>query len=112
MPKRIFEIFKNNFEPSKYIEGIFYTVFDHEKGPTISIQIPTKIIKSGDFCKLCHLIILHPIKFLNILTINYHNNLILGCPIVILDCKYPRNCFSFNICFVIKSKISFENLEM
>lgn len=110
--KKLFNIFDDYFEPYKFIEGIFFSIFDSIKGPIIVTQVPYQIISNSDFNSFSHLIIFQSFKFLKVVTFKFKNFYIIGCPIEIMNFKYNRNCFLFNVCFVVKETISNYNLQM
>ncbi|CAG8704459.1 10874_t:CDS:2, partial [Acaulospora morrowiae] len=98
--------------------AIFYAIFDDDRGPTVSLEVPEGSIlpiKSSnpiiDFESISEYII--PKKELcgHLVTICTDSYKVMGFPTIIRDNKYPRYNFEFNICFVFERSADTSSYE-
>ncbi|QIW98043.1 hypothetical protein AMS68_003561 [Peltaster fructicola] len=99
------------------LKSIFYARFHSERGPVVLRQYPRQSIftsqrnASHDDTQLIHFnnissYIIPPYELCNdALSIAHNGHLILGWPVSIEDQNYPRNRFTFNVCFVLDDSI-------
>jgi len=93
--------------PGLCLQELLCVVFEPEKGPHIQCSDPVSVI--GDtFSKFGRHIL--PEQELSGTVVSYplDDIVILGTPVYIEDIFYARNCFQFNICMVISSRVDQE----
>ncbi|XP_011876032.1 PREDICTED: nitrogen permease regulator 2-like protein isoform X2 [Vollenhovia emeryi] len=82
------------------IRCIFFAEFHHIAGPKITCQVPDNYISKDIFDNVSVYIIPKAQLQRSTITITLKEYKILGFPVKIVDKKYARNAFYFNLCFV------------
>lgn len=97
----------DEYRPS--IKSLFYAEFDNTEGPRILYQIPEEYVSTSEFDAVSEYVI--PKQNLSGRVTCVHlatRNTPIGCPdwmmgnpICLSHCKYPRNALLFNICILL-----------
>lgn len=87
------------------IESIFICLFENVKGPQIKYQVPESMqyINDEDFHSIHNYLITKEELKEKLITVKAFNHKILGCPVHIVNQRYSRNKFMFNVCFVFEA---------
>jgi len=89
------------------LRALLYCVFDKEEGPTVCCSDPPHAV-GKQFKPLGRYLLPETFVRGRVVSVVLDDNVILGAPVYIEDTLYDRNCFQFNICAVIGSRLDAE----
>lgn len=89
------------------LRALLYCVFDKDEGPIVCCSDPPRAVEKK-FKPLGRYLLPETFVKGRVVSVVLDDNVILGAPVYIEDTLYDRNCFQFNICAVISSRIDVE----